>query len=204
MQVTTDDDSPGRFTRIAVVEPPYWRAVIDAGEHDQRAERRRTVGDRQEHGDGGDRPDARQYADQRAEHHADETEAEIDRRHRRAEPGREIGEHVHLSAPRPGSAGRGNRRTGRRTPPLMASASTTSSNQRTSARREYPRSPRRLPRLPRAPAARSGGRTRRWPKGSEAAARAPSARSARPQSTSERTSRNPPSPTSARLIIRGK
>ena len=24
MQVTTDDVSPGRFTRMAVVEPPYW------------------------------------------------------------------------------------------------------------------------------------------------------------------------------------
>jgi hypothetical protein len=24
MQVTTDDDSPGRLTRIAVVDPPYW------------------------------------------------------------------------------------------------------------------------------------------------------------------------------------
>ena len=24
MQVTTDEDSPGRFTRMEVVEPPYW------------------------------------------------------------------------------------------------------------------------------------------------------------------------------------
>jgi len=24
MQVTIDEVSPGRFTRIAVVEPPYW------------------------------------------------------------------------------------------------------------------------------------------------------------------------------------
>ena len=53
------------------------RAVIDAGEHDQRRQRIEPEGDRQQHGDGRDRADAGQHADQRAEQAADQREAEI-------------------------------------------------------------------------------------------------------------------------------
>ena len=48
------------------------RAVVDAGEHDQRRHRRQRVGHRQQHRDGRDRADAGQHADQRAEQDADE------------------------------------------------------------------------------------------------------------------------------------
>ena len=48
------------------------RAVVDAGEHDQRRHRRQRIRDRQQHRDRRHRTDARQHADQRAEQHADE------------------------------------------------------------------------------------------------------------------------------------
>ena len=48
------------------------RAVVDAGQHDQRGGRRQMEGDRQQHGDGRHRADAGQHADQRADHAADE------------------------------------------------------------------------------------------------------------------------------------
>ena len=51
------------------------RAVVDAGEHDQRADRRQAEGDRQQHRDGGERADARQHADQRADERADQAQA---------------------------------------------------------------------------------------------------------------------------------
>ena len=54
------------------------RAVIDAGEHDQRGDRLEAEGDRQQHGDGRRRADARQHADHRAEQHADEAAEDID------------------------------------------------------------------------------------------------------------------------------
>ena len=47
------------------------RAVVDAGQHDQRRQRIEPEGDRQQHGDGRDRADAGQHADQRAEQAAD-------------------------------------------------------------------------------------------------------------------------------------
>ena len=53
------------------------RAVIDAGEHDQRRQRIEPEGDRQQHRDGRDRADAGQHADQRAEQAAEQREAEI-------------------------------------------------------------------------------------------------------------------------------
>ena len=56
------------------------RAVIDAGEHDQRADRRQAEGDRQQHRDGGDGADARQHADQRADQSADQAQQKVDRR----------------------------------------------------------------------------------------------------------------------------
>ena len=48
------------------------RAVEDAGEHDQAGHRLEMEGERQQHRDGGDRPDAGQHADQRADQGADE------------------------------------------------------------------------------------------------------------------------------------
>ena len=44
--------SPGVFSRIDVVEPPYMRAVIDAREHDERRRRIQTLGHRQQQRDG--------------------------------------------------------------------------------------------------------------------------------------------------------
>jgi hypothetical protein len=43
------------------------RAVIDAGEHDQRAQGREPIRCRQQHGDGGDRTNAGEHADQGAQ-----------------------------------------------------------------------------------------------------------------------------------------
>jgi hypothetical protein len=54
-----DQDRRGRTTIL--------RAVIDAGEHDQRADRRQAEGDRQQHGHRGNGADARQNADQRTD-----------------------------------------------------------------------------------------------------------------------------------------
>jgi hypothetical protein len=54
------------------------RAVVDAGQHDQRANRRQAEGDRQQHGDGGDGADAGQHADQRAYQRADQAEQQVD------------------------------------------------------------------------------------------------------------------------------
>jgi hypothetical protein len=57
------------LSRIDVVEPPC-RAVINAGEHDQRRHGLQRIGRRQQHGDGRDRPmpgSADQRADQRAD-----------------------------------------------------------------------------------------------------------------------------------------
>ena len=62
-----DQDGGGRAAIL--------RAVIDAGEHDQRGHRIAELeGDRQQHGDGGGGADAGQHADQRAEQHADQAE----------------------------------------------------------------------------------------------------------------------------------
>jgi hypothetical protein len=52
-------------------------AVIDAGEHDQRAHRIEPEGDRQQDGDGRDRADARQHADQRADETAGEAQGDV-------------------------------------------------------------------------------------------------------------------------------
>ena len=76
------------------------RAVIDAGEHDERAGRIEAEGDRQQHGDGGDRPDAGQHADQRADEAAEEGEPEVLERQRDGEAECEVGEKIaHQIAP---------------------------------------------------------------------------------------------------------
>ena len=49
------------------------RAVINAGEHDQRADRRQSKRDRQQHGNRRDGADAGQHADQRADERAEQT-----------------------------------------------------------------------------------------------------------------------------------
>ncbi len=64
-------DEDGR-RRAAVL-----RAVVDAGKHDEGADRVEAEGDRQQHRDRGDRADARQDADQRADDAADEAEADV-------------------------------------------------------------------------------------------------------------------------------
>ncbi len=52
-------------------------AVVDAGQHDQRADRVEPEGDRQEHGDGGDGTDARQHADERADQAAEKAKGQV-------------------------------------------------------------------------------------------------------------------------------
>src|SRR5215510_13652587 len=54
------------------------RAVVNAREHDQRADRRQTEGDRQQHRDGGDRADTGQHADQGANQRAEQAEQDIE------------------------------------------------------------------------------------------------------------------------------
>ena len=85
------------------------RAVIDAGEHDQRRHGRQPVGDRQQHCDGRHRADARQDADESADQRAQESVAEIDRRERDAEPERQVCEDIHYWPPpmKMGQTGRG-------------------------------------------------------------------------------------------------
>ena len=86
MQVTTEEVSPGRFTRMA---------VEDAREHDQSRNRLEVEGERQQHRDGRDRPDPGQHANQRADQHAEKREAEIGGRERHPETGGEIGGEIH-------------------------------------------------------------------------------------------------------------
>ena len=74
-------------------------AVVDAGEHDQGRDRRQAEGDRQQHGDGGDRAKAGQHADRRAEQHADEAVEQVERAERRGEAEPEIAEQFHGGSP---------------------------------------------------------------------------------------------------------
>ena len=60
-------------------------AVVDAGEHDQRAGRVELVGDRQQQRDGQRRPDAGQHADGGAERDADQRVEQVDRLQRAGE-----------------------------------------------------------------------------------------------------------------------
>ena len=66
--VTTEDEFAWNVDQDRRGRAAILRAVVDAGEHDQRADRRQAEGDRQQHRDGGERPDAGQHADQRADH----------------------------------------------------------------------------------------------------------------------------------------
>ena len=66
-QVTTDDVSPGMLMQDRRRRAAVLRAVVDAGQHDQRRHRLQRIGRRQQHRDRRDRTDAGQHADQRAE-----------------------------------------------------------------------------------------------------------------------------------------
>jgi hypothetical protein len=64
-----DQDRSGRAAVL--------RAVVDPGKHDQRGSRVEGERNRQQHGDGGHRADARQHADQRAEQASHQTVKDV-------------------------------------------------------------------------------------------------------------------------------
>jgi hypothetical protein len=77
MAIEAGDDGRG-FTRDIYQHrggrAAVLRSVIDAREHDQRADRRQAERDRQQHCDGRDRADPRQHADQGSDQGAEQTE----------------------------------------------------------------------------------------------------------------------------------
>ena len=81
-----DEDGRGRAAVLG--------AVVDAGQHDERAGRIDAEGDRQQHGDGGDRADARQHADQRADEATDEAQRQVLERQRNRHPQRQVVEEI--------------------------------------------------------------------------------------------------------------
>nr|GAJ37124.1 hypothetical 31.6 kDa protein in TAR-I ttuC' 3'region [Bradyrhizobium sp. DOA9] len=81
------------------------RAVIDAGEHDQRAHRRQSEGDRQQHRDGRDGANTREHADQRADQGADQTHQKVDRSKRDGKAVSEVGKNIHHALTASGNAG---------------------------------------------------------------------------------------------------
>ena len=70
------------------------RAVINAGEHDQRADRRQTERDRQQHGDSRHSADTRQHADKRTDQGAEQAEADVVRMRGDLKAERKIGEKI--------------------------------------------------------------------------------------------------------------
>ena len=70
-------DLPGQVHQDRRGRAAVLRAVVDAGQHDERGHRRQHEGRRQQHRDGRDRADAGQHADQRAEEHADEAVEDV-------------------------------------------------------------------------------------------------------------------------------
>jgi hypothetical protein len=83
-----DEDRGSRSTIL--------RAVIDAGEHDQCADWREAECDRQQHRNGGERTNAGEHADQRADQDTDQAQSEIDGRNRDGEAVYEICNEIHL------------------------------------------------------------------------------------------------------------
>ncbi|KAG0772879.1 hypothetical protein G6F22_015362 [Rhizopus arrhizus] len=75
------------------------RAVVDAGQHDQRRGRRHGVRQRQQDGNGGQHAHARQYADQVAHEHAKHGPHQVVQRERDRKPVHQIIEDFHRSAP---------------------------------------------------------------------------------------------------------
>ena len=80
-------------------------AVIDAGEHDQRAAGIELVGDRQQQRDRQRRADAGQHADRGAEQHADQRIEQVHRLHGDRHAVRERGEGVHRHSSRSSGPG---------------------------------------------------------------------------------------------------
>src|SRR3979490_3338955 len=91
--------APARGGQAAGGRTAILGAGEDSGEHDQARHRLEIEGERQQHRDGRDRPDAGQHADQGADQAADEREAEIDRRARDAEAEDDVVEQVHVTTP---------------------------------------------------------------------------------------------------------
>ena len=75
-------------------------AIIDAGQHDQRAHRRHLERERQQHSDRRDRANPRQDAHKGAEKRAGETVEKIDWRESDVEAQSEMIEDFHVALPR--------------------------------------------------------------------------------------------------------
>ena len=133
--VTTDEDLARNVDQDRRGRAAVLRAVIDAGEHDQRRRGLQPEGERQQHGDRRHRPDARQHADQRAEKAADEAVEKILPAQRDAQPEREIVQRLHSALTNSATAAAA-ARAARRTPPtentIMTAASASVSSGRTS------------------------------------------------------------------------
>ena len=157
----TRDVDQDRSGRAAVL-----RAVIDAGQHDQRGRRPKPEGERQQHRHRRHRADAGKHADQRAEEAADETIDQVLPSQRDAKTEDEIAEGFHDSRPpaRAGSAARAARRTPpprtqstrRRGREFPADGFRAKPPRRPAPARQWPRSARDAP---------ARGRTAQWRQG---------------------------------------
>ena len=92
----TGDVDQNRGGRTAVLS-----AVINAGEHDQRADRRQAECDRQQHRDGRNRADAGQNADQGSHQRTEQTEQNVVRVGRDLKAQQEVREKVRHDLPTP-------------------------------------------------------------------------------------------------------
>jgi hypothetical protein len=96
-------DRRGRFTRQIEEDrgdrAAVLRAIVDAGEHDDRRRRGQRERERQEECDRRDRSQTRQHADRRAEQHAGQTRPEVLRREGRGESEPEMIETDHVRSP---------------------------------------------------------------------------------------------------------
>jgi hypothetical protein len=84
-----DQDGRGRSAVLG--------AVVDAGEHDQRRDRREGEGHGQQHGDRGRRPESGQHADQRSKKDAGEAVQQVRQRDRCRETEAEVGKKFHAA-----------------------------------------------------------------------------------------------------------
>ena len=90
-----EEVSPGTLTRYGGGRAAVLRAVENPGQHDERGGRRQAEGERQQHRHRGERRDAGQHADQRADHHAGKAEQQVLPGRRRGEAERQIVEQLH-------------------------------------------------------------------------------------------------------------
>ena len=93
--VTTEEDSSGQVDQDGGGRAAVLGAVVDAGQHDQRRDRRQGEGRRQQHRDGGHRPQPGQDAHQGAEQDADEADGQVGEGHGRLQAQRQVGEELH-------------------------------------------------------------------------------------------------------------